>query len=304
MQVNEVIKPFLTYCKAERLNRPETQSKYEDCLKCWIVTLLGDHDLEGLTRLDILTLRDAMVSKELSVSRQYSVLMTLKLLLKFCRLVLKVNCLDPAEVKLPHRPRPYVSFLDNQEIQKVLDAINITSLTGARLRALIELLLATGMRISEALSLPRHPFDVGLSEAEIVGKGNKPRTVFFSARCKHWIQNYLNKRFDDHPALFVTTGYPPSQLARADISRFFVNLRRQAGIQKRLTPHLLRHTFCTNLLFNGADIAFIKELVGHQNIQTTARYYLGVDKTALRQVMDKCLDYGFGKENDKAVAAA
>jgi integrase/recombinase XerD len=295
MQVKEVIEPFLIYCKAERLNRPETQSKYEDCLKCWIVPLLGERELECLTRLDILALRDAMVSKGLSVARQYSVLMTLKLLFKFCRLVPRIDCLDPAEVKLPHRPRPYVNFLDSQEIQKVLDAINVTSLTGARLRALTELLLATGMRISEALSLPRQPFDVGLSEAEIVGKGNKPRTVFFNARCKYWVQHYLNKRFDDHPALFVTTGYPPNQLARADISRFFVSLRRKAGIQKRLTPHLLRHTFCTNLLFNGADIAFIKELVGHQSIQTTARYYLGVDKTALRQVMDRCLDYWLDK---------
>ena len=68
MQVKDVIEPVLTYCKAERLNRPETQTKYEDCLKCWIIALLGERELEGLGRLDVLTLRDAMVSKQLSVA--------------------------------------------------------------------------------------------------------------------------------------------------------------------------------------------------------------------------------------------
>jgi len=105
--------------------------------------------------------------------------------------------------------------------------------------------------------------------------------------------HYLNKRTDNNPALFVTTGLDPGRLAREDISRFFIELRRKAGINKKVTPHILRHTYCTTLLNNGADITFIKELVGHEDIQTTAKYYLGVSKEQLRKVVDKYLDYGF-----------
>jgi integrase/recombinase XerD len=153
------------------------------------------------------------------------------------------------------------------------------------------LLLATGMRISEALSLKRDTFEADQKETEVVGKGNLKRDVFFSPRCRFWVKQYLAKRYDDNPWLFITTGYPVRKWAQADISRFFILLKRKAGITKKLTPHILRHTFCTNLLHHGADITHIKDLAGHQDIQTTARYYLGKDKTVLRQIVDRCLDY-------------
>lgn len=87
-----------------------------------------------------------MMDRQLSVA-QYSIVMCLKSFLKFCRSVLAVTCLDPSELQLPKRRAPNVEFLTNEEIQKVLDAINVSTFTGVRLRALVELLLATGMRI-------------------------------------------------------------------------------------------------------------------------------------------------------------
>jgi integrase/recombinase XerD len=204
---------------------------------------------------------------------------------------LKVQTLNPKEVRLPDRGKPHVLVLSQDEIQKLLSNISTFTYTGARLRALIELLLATGMRISEALSLNREIFDVGATHTEIVGKGKKFREVFFNQRCHYWVQHYLNKRTDNNPALFVTTGLDPSRLSRDDISRFFIEVRRKAGINKKVTPHVLRHTYCTTLLNNGADIMFIKDLVGHEDIQTTAKYYLGVNKEQLRKVVDKYLDY-------------
>ena len=138
----------------------------------------------------------------------------------------------------------------------------------------------------------RAPFEQGQSEVEILGKGQKVRTVFFPPACLEWIRKFLYyRRQDDCPALFVTTGFP-RRLARHDISKLFKRLRQDAQIDKKLTPHMLRHTYCTNLLNNGADITFIKELAGHRDIQTTARYYLGVDKQALRDVVKRCLNYG------------
>jgi site-specific recombinase XerD len=238
-----------------------------------------------------------MVDRHLSVARQYSVIMFLKSFLKFCRTTLGMSCLDPAEIKLPKRPAPEVEYLTNGEIQRVLDAIKVDTFTGIRLRALIEVLLSTGMRISEALSLKRQQFDMGRTEAEIIGKGKRKRTIFLTQRARLWVQEYLNRRVDDDPAVFVTTGYPVRPLKREDISRFFQNLKLRAGLTKKFTPHILRHTFCTILRNNGADISIIKDLAGHQDIQTTARYYLGKNKDVLRRAIATCLDYGLPRES-------
>jgi integrase/recombinase XerD len=292
MKTSEAFEPFISFCQAERHAAPSTVAKYRDCFDSWLRPWLGEKGVSEITRLLVLELRQAMVDKQLSIARQYSVIMCLKSFLKFCRSTLGLSCLDPLEIKLPKRPAPHVEYLTNTEIQQVLDAIDTHTLTGIRLRALIEVILSTGMRISEALSLKRIQFDSGSIEAEIIGKGKRKRTVFFSQRCRFWVQQYLDRRLDDDPAVFATTGYPVRKLAREDVSRFFVNLKAKAGITKKFTPHILRHTFCTILRNNGADISHIKDLAGHQDIQTTARYYLGKDKNVLRRVVATCLDYG------------
>jgi site-specific recombinase XerD len=291
MLFNEAVEPYLVYCRAEKLNTSQTVAKYKACFQSWLLPQLGGISLAELSRMDVLALRRELIARGLSRSSQYSVVVVLKGFLRFCSEVLGQKCLNPSELSLPNRGQPNVLTLTPQEVEKLLANINPSHFTGARLRALIELLLATGLRISEALSLERNIFDAGLRETEIVGKGGKIRTAFFNDRCYFWVKHYLNMRYDDHPALFVTTGFKPARLRREDISRFFIDLREKAGIAKRVTPHILRHTYCTQLLNNGADITFIKELAGHQDIHTTAKYYLGVDKVQLRKVVDKYLHY-------------
>ena len=292
MKVFEAFEPFINFCRVERQSERSTIDKYRDCFRVWILPWLGNREIRDLNPLEILRLRQAMENRGLSVARQYSVITCLKGLLKFCRSTLDICCLDPAEVSLPKREAPNVEFLNNEEVRRFLDAIDIHTFAGVRLLAMAELLLATGMRISEALALARAPFETEQRDVDIVGKGKRRRTVFFSSRCRFWVKEYLNRRTDDNPALFVTTGFPVRKFRREDAHRFFANLRRKAGLTKRLTPHVLRHTFCTNLRNNGADISLIKDLAGHQNIQTTARYYLGKDKEVLRRIVDSCLDYG------------
>ena len=291
MLLKTLVPSYLTFCKVERNNAPQTLEKYQECFRSWLVPQLGDKEIETLGRLEIIGLRQVMVSKGLSLASQYGVLIVLKSFLKYCRHVLKMSVIDPAEISLPSRGTPRVVALTNQEIEILLSKIDPNTFAGTRLRALIELLLATGLRISEALNLNRNLIDSGLTEAEILGKGGKIRTIFLNKRCIFWIKHYLSKRFDDSEALFVTTGLPARRLARSDISRFFIHLRCRADIKKKVTPHILRHTFCTNLLNNGADITFIRDLAGHQNIGTTAKYYLGVNKEQLRHVIQKHLNY-------------
>lgn len=292
MKIIDAFQPFMDFSQAERMNAPETQKQYSDVFTSWLIPVLGFKEIDQITPLDVLHLRKKMADQNLSVSRIYSVIVVLKIFLKFCRATLKQQTLEPSLIKLPRRGDPNVVFLDNEECTRVLEAINIRTFSGLRLRALVELILGTGLRISEALSLDRRPFDLEQKEIEVIGKGKKRRMVFLTDRIHFWVRQFLSRRWDRNQALFVTTGDDPQRLAREDISRFFIRLRKDAGITKKLTPHILRHTFCTNMRNNGADITLIKELAGHQDIETTARYYLGFNKKILREAVYKYGDFG------------
>jgi site-specific recombinase XerD len=301
MKINEAHNSFLSYGRGERNYARETLVKLADCFRAWILPVLGEIEIENLTRMDIIRLRNAMVDRGIGISRQYSVLMAMKVFCKFCRQILHLSCLDPdKEIQLPKKPAPFVHYLSNKEVERLRNCIDIHKFAGLRMRTLVEVLLTTGLRISEALSLDRTPFEMGSTEVNIVGKGGKQRTIFFPEATVGWIRRFLRYRADDCPAVFVTTGMP-RRWDRNDQSKYFKELKWKAGIDKPLTPHILRHTYCTNLRDNGTDITLIKELAGHQDIQTTAKYYLGVSKQTLRDAVRKNLRYG--DEDDDATAA-
>jgi integrase/recombinase XerD len=286
-----VVESFLIYCRVERQYAPESQAKIEECFDSWLLKQFGAMELGSLRQMHVLQFRQSLEQRALSVARQYSLLMTLKLFLKFCREVMEIPCLDPGAIRLPRREIPKVEYLTNPEIQAIRDSIDSNHIMGLRLRTIVETLLATGMRISELLSLNRGSIRRELGQAVIMGKGGKQRTIFFSEECLRWIDRYVGARRDTNEAMFVTSGENPRRLKRGDVPRFFKALARAAGIEKHLTPHLLRHTFCTNLRNNGADISLIKELAGHRDIETTARYYLGTDTQVLKDAVSRYLDY-------------
>src|SRR5438132_144176 len=146
------------------------------------------------------------------------------------------------------------------------------------------------MRFGEALSLDRQATDFQNRAAKIVGKGNRQRTVFSTDRALFWIRAYLKARNTEHPALFVCQD-GLSRLKRADMWRPFRRYRKIAGINKPVTPHLLRHTAATQLLFNGCPIGHIKEILGHERLETTCRYYLGLDHRAAKAAHQRFLVY-------------
>lgn len=296
---------FVTYGRAERLYAPDTMRNMVDAFRNWIDPALGHKEVEAIDLPAILRLRESMLQAKLSIARQYGITMWIKAFLAFCRTHLKLKCLDPTSVSLPRRPPPVVAYLKDDEVAAFVGAIRVHTYAGKRLRALVELLLGTGLRIGEALALNRASFDNGKREVRLVsGKTRAPRTVFITERAARWVELYLRHRDDNHPALFVTTSARPSRVARADVSRMFRDVRIRAGVAKKVTPHLLRHTYCTNLLNHGADIRFIRDLAGHRDIQTTARYYLGVDDAKLREVVDSCLDYGDNDHSDERAVRA
>ncbi|HQV65101.1 MAG TPA: tyrosine-type recombinase/integrase, partial [Candidatus Paceibacterota bacterium] len=155
-------------------------------------------------------------------------------------------------------------------------------------RALLELFFSTGLRLSELCSLNRD-LDLSKDEFSIRGKGDKVRVVFLSDRARETLRNYLKVRKDFAEPLFANISANSSadmRLTPRSIERIVKHYATVAGISKRVTPHVLRHSFATDLLSNGADIRSVQMMLGHANIATTQVYTHVTDKQ-LREVHKK-----------------
>jgi site-specific recombinase XerD len=286
---------FLLHIEIELHFAKESVVKYRDCLK-QIRRILGDIEVSRIGKPEVLSIKVDLMRRELSISRQVTILLVLRKFLIFVSEELGLPALPPEVILIPRRPRKEVGYLTLEEVELFIAQIKMktgeghVNLPGLRFRALVEVLLGSGMRISEALSLDRAKIDFKNAEAKIIGKGSKERVAFFTDRALRWIREYLKYRTDDNPALFVTNDFD-RRLKRPDIWRPFVRYRKQAGIEKRVTPHMLRHTAATQLLFNGCPVGHIKEILGHERLETTCRYYLGLDHRAAKAAHRQYLVY-------------
>ena len=282
-KLSNLVPSFLKYARYELCLADQTIKKYADALK-WVQRDLGDIEVESLTPGHFIELKGKIYERGAGSSRVSTIVFAMKSFLVFCREAMNLHVLDPKELRPPKREKREVIFLANDEVKQFVDSIKIYNrsygrkdqiqLDGLRFRTLVEVLLGTGMRISEALSLNRESIDFEKREAKIIGKGNKERTVFFSDRSLEWIKFYLKERKDTAPALFTTRLH--SRLTRADVSELFVRQTKKAGMNKGVSPRILRHTVATNLLFNGCPISHVKEILGHELLVTTCTYYLGM----------------------------
>jgi len=292
--IGELLPYYLSYITYElRLSKQSIQ-KYTDGMR-WVMRILDNIPPQAIRAEHILVIKARMGERNVGPSRIAGLLFALKSFLRFCRLGVGLPTMDPKQIRVPRIPKREVLFLTPAEVQQFVSAIPIRKSPRAFdmrwlcFRALVEVLLGTGMRISEALSLKRSSIDWQTGEATIVGKGNKERTDFFSPRALNWIREYVNRRGDSKDALFLSTG--EKLLTRETAVTWFVRYRKEAGIKKNVSAHMLRHTVATTLLFNGCPIGHIKEILGHENLMTTCNYYLGVDKRAAKEAHRRYLAY-------------
>ncbi len=157
--------------------------------------------------------------------------------------------------------------LSDIEMEKVRNACETT-----REKALLEVLYSTGARISEIMSLNREDIDPNSRATIITGKGNQERYVFFNAKAVLAVENYLKERKDDNEALFVSAISPHTRLGKTSLEKIIKDLGERAGINRPVFPHLLRHTFATDLLAHGAKIDQVSQMLGHKQIDTTKIY--------------------------------
>lgn len=171
------------------------------------------------------------------------------------------------KLKSPKKERSLPKALRIEDLEMLRESTKTK-----RQRAFLEVLYATGCRLSEVQALNITDIDLQSMSAKVVGKGNKQRTVYLSFRAMYHLEAYLKTRKDENPALFVTERKPHDRLSTRGIQREIGKIAKQSGIKKNVSPHTLRHTFATLTLNNGAELAAVQDLLGHSSPETTLIY--------------------------------
>lgn len=198
-----------------------------------------------------------------------------------------IPSLSPERIELAKVGDRSLDLISSEELTRLLEAPKGGSLIDLRDRAMLELLFSTGLRVSELCSLDRD-IDLSRDELSVRGKGDKVRVVFLSPDAKEMVQKYLDARDDIDDALFIQLGkaakYAKSlRLTPRSVERIVKRYAVKAGITRKVTPHVIRHSFATDLLQNGADLRSVQALLGHANIATT-QVYTHVTDQHLREV--------------------
>lgn len=194
---------------------------------------------------------------------------------------------SPDQIELAKVSDRSLDLISLPELERIIKGPDLNTLKGLRDKAILEMFFSTGLRVSELCSLNRD-LDLDKDEFSIRGKGEKIRVVFLSENAKNAIKNYLAKREDMDDAMFVQVANKSGEkrlniqesirLTPRSIERIVKYYAIKAGISKKVTPHVIRHSFATDLLSNGADLRSVQALLGHANITTTQVYTHVTDK--------------------------
>lgn len=220
-------------------------------------------------------------------------LIALRSFLKFCA-KRNIPTLPPEKIELARTKRKQVTFLDEDELSRLFDQPDTATLAGLRDRAILELLFSSGLRVSELVNLDRGHVNLKRREFMVRGKGQKDRPVFISQVATDWLNDYLDKRPDNSPPLFIRIGGTKKadqtgdfkRLTARSIQRMVAKCALLAGITKHVSPHTLRHSFATDLLMNGSDLRSVQAMLGHSNISTT-EIYTHVTDPHLKEVHER-----------------
>lgn len=263
---------YLDYLLFERKLSKNTIESYNDNLNRF-ETFLNGKSLCSLKRADIedyLKFNDKMAEK----SRAHY-LTVVKNLFEFLVLEELIENNPCETIKSPKISATLPSYLSEQEIDKLLN-IDLNTVFDYRNKAMIELLYATGIRVSELINLKLNNLDLESDFIRVIGKGNKERISPISDEAekylKIYINNYRNQLLKNKDSEYVFINNFGNKISRQG---FFKNLKQIAtkqGIEKEISPHTLRHSYATHLLSHGADLRIIQELLGHSDISTTQIY--------------------------------
>ncbi len=294
---------FLEHLEIEKNCSKLTIRNYEHYLNVLIDFLISNKRIEKPTVNDITV--DTVRDFRLFLSRQAGTKGEMKLvtqgyyvisLRSFLKWLIKndMEVLQPEKLDVPKVKDHSLKFLDESQMQRLLNQPLNSSKNGLRDRSILELLFSTGLRVSELVSLDREQVNLNTCEFGVIGKGGRSRVVFISKEAAEWVDKYLKSRMDKYKPMFIRD-LRPKEIGLADeevrltvrsVQRLVKKYVRQANLPVAATPHTLRHSMATDLLRNGADLRSVQELLGHKNIATT-QIYTHVTDARLREVHEK-----------------
>ena len=297
----QYIEEFKTYLIVEKNFSEHTLSAYESDIVSYILWLNG----ESCTKVNFDRLREYLHFiqrfdyKKTTIARKTASIRT------FYKFLFREKYIDtnPAlSLSAPKRPKPLPKFLTPEEVEQILNNVKIDTPAGFRNRVILELLWATGMRVSELSNLNFGDINLEENEIRVFGKGAKERIVLMSDRAKNYLKQYIDSarslivaegyqtpdKSDNSPLFINNTGY---RLQNKTIRKVINDTVEKIELPKKVTPHVFRHSFATKLIENGADLRIVQELLGHAGISNT-QIYTHVSMKHMKDVYETAHPHG------------
>jgi len=267
---DESTKDFLEYLKYERRVSVNTVDSYGENLL--LLKNYTNKDLISLKKEDI---KDFLDNVEATARTKAHYLTVFNSFYKYLVFMDKIKSNPCDGIKAPKLEKKLPTYLTNEEIAKLFN-IRLTKPVDYRNKAILEVMYATGARISEVINLELNQIDFEECIIRVVGKGKKERIIPLDDVAIEALDNYINNYrpflIKNETCNYVFLNKNGEKISRQMIFKMLKNLANKAGITKEISPHTLRHSFASNLLNNGADLRVIQELLGHENLETTEIY--------------------------------
>lgn len=289
--MNDQIQDFIHYLVVERGLSNNTIVSYERDLKAYAIFLKEHLRIESVNEIGRVHILQFLKHLKETGKSSKTIARHIASIRSFHQFLLreKVANEDPSvHIETPQVERKLPNVLSLAEVEKLLETPKLTSPIGYRDKAMLELLYATGIRVSELIQLNLSDIHLMMGFIRCYGKGRKERVVPIGQKATNAIEEYLEKgrsklvkQKNQTEALFLN--HHGKRMTRQGFWKNLKKIAKEAGIQKELTPHTLRHSFATHLLENGADLRAVQEMLGHADISTT-QIYTHVTKTRLKDV--------------------
>ncbi|KRL08244.1 integrase recombinase XerD RipX family protein [Liquorilactobacillus hordei DSM 19519] len=290
--IKNTILDYIHYLKVERGLSENTVNSYQNDLVQFIAFLETKKidDFAIITRQVIVDFLELEANQKKATS---SIVRSVTSLRKFFQYLVEEGRIqnDPMElIDAPKKSEHLPEVLSTTEVEKLLNSPDTAKPLGVRNRAILELMYATGLRVSEVINIRLADLHLSLGLIQTIGKGQKERIVPIGDKAISWVEQYLNdvrpKLLGKQQSNFLFLNHHGKKLTRQGIWKNLKVDVLHAGIEKNVTPHTLRHSFATHILENGADLRIVQELLGHADISTT-QIYTHLSKRRLAEIYGK-----------------
>ena len=278
MAINNILMDYLHYLKVERGLSENTINSYGIDLKLFL-EYLRENEIPSFKQVNKEVIVNYMQSEKNNNKANSSILRSVSSLRKFFQYLAQEKIIEKDPMLLidtPKKKQHLPQVLTKEEVEKLLRSPNTGQVLGLRDRAMLELMYATGLRISEIINLKLEDLHLTMGTLQTLGKGHKERIVPVGDEAIKWVNRYLEearpKLLKQKRSNYLFLNFHGNNLTRQGVWKNLKAEVRKAGIQKNITPHTLRHSFATHILENGADLRIVQELLGHADISTTQIY--------------------------------